>query len=84
MQLVPGEFNNDGKQDFLAVDTTNHKLRFYPGPGTFGTYILQPDDWTPYGLAVAGNLTPMPPWTSPPPTPSATCEPGSMTAMACY
>ncbi|GAA2637445.1 hypothetical protein GCM10010425_45530 [Streptomyces spororaveus] len=58
MQLVPGEFNNDGKQDFLAVDTANHKLRFYPGNGTggFGTYIVQSDDWTPYGTPAVGRF----------------------------
>ncbi|MFF4219382.1 FG-GAP-like repeat-containing protein [Streptomyces nondiastaticus] len=52
MHLVPGEFNGDGKQDFLAVDTAARKLRFYPGNGTggFGTYVLQSDDWTPYGI----------------------------------
>ncbi|WP_420718405.1 FG-GAP repeat domain-containing protein [Streptomyces sp. WAC04657] len=31
MHLIPGELNNDGKSDFLAVDTTNHKLRLLPG-----------------------------------------------------
>ncbi|MFF8280825.1 FG-GAP-like repeat-containing protein [Streptomyces lateritius] len=58
MRLVPGEFNNDTKPDFLAVDTTNRKLRFYPGNGTggFGAYILQPDDWTPYGIPGTGRF----------------------------
>ncbi|MFJ3539051.1 FG-GAP-like repeat-containing protein [Streptomyces sp. NPDC090109] len=59
MRLIPGELNNDGKADFLAVDATNHKLRFYPGNGTggFGAYILQSDDWTPYGLPAVGRYS---------------------------
>lgn len=59
MRLVPGEFNNDNRQDFLAHDTAAHKLRFYPGNGTggFGTYILQADDWTPYGDPSPGRFS---------------------------
>lgn len=57
MYLTPGDFNGDGKTDFLARDTANNKLRFYPANGTggFGTYILQADDWTPYGQPLTGT-----------------------------
>ncbi|MFF1309026.1 FG-GAP-like repeat-containing protein [Streptomyces sp. NPDC058307] len=57
MTLTEGDFNGDGKTDFLARDTANNKLRLYPANGTggFGTYILQADDWTPYGQPLAGT-----------------------------
>ncbi|MGW8330559.1 FG-GAP-like repeat-containing protein [Streptomyces sp. NPDC055897] len=54
MTLSAGDFNNDGKQDFLAINSTANHLYFYPGngAGAFNSPIDRGAGWSGYRISL--------------------------------